>query len=364
LRKDFNPSSAFGVPKAARVLVVTDTHLRDTDFKSIGNYVNVTNRVWMDIIEFCQENNVTHLFHTGDMFDKGYRAIDRAHNDSNLARRASEVVLGNFYKTIGNHFFIERDNNPAMYLIQPHEKYIPKKKIFAEIPVIKVVKDVMVEGVQFSFLHFDKEDKNYINRRHPDATYHIGIFHDDTMVPSSVRKRLGMRSEVSSDYIRLLLSNIDEAIVGHIHIPIGTTNLQVDGRTVTMDIPGSLCICNVGEIHTDVELPMYDIVDGKITKQFVPFTLHADKLQFFEKKESDLPAGVIAPPDMRHPTDVMKTNLGTFLGVEEFLRQEGCRNDVLDVVHKAAKGELDFKAAVTIFLKRDQINAPVEELVV
>lgn len=346
------------MPKA-RVLVFTDLHKRDTDFKPIGNYVKAIDLVFEDIMNYCVENNVTHVISTGDLYDKGYRSVRASQHHSNQDRKLSQIVNGNFYKCIGNHFFIERDNNPAMYLIQPHDKYTPKEPIFAEEPVIKVVKDVIIEGVQFSFFHFDKEDKMYINRRKPEATKHVGIYHDDTIIPSSIRQRLGMSTHVISDYLNMVFANIDEAVVGHIHIPVGTVNIQLQDRIVPMDIPGSLCICKSDEIHTHVDLPLYDIEDGIVSKQLVQFSLHADKLHFFEKKVETLPKELLnVPSDVarQNASDIMQANLGSYLSIEEFFRQSGQQPDVLEIVRHASQGTLDLKTAVKTYLTRDKLD--------
>lgn len=357
-RTDFNPGSKYGVPKKARVLTVPDLHLRDVDFKTIGNYCKTVNRVFLDVIEFCIENNVTHVIQEGDLYDKGYRHIDRSQNDSNLCRKLADALGGNFFKMIGNHFFIERDNNPAMYLIQPHSVYKPTNPIFQEKPVIQVPDVIMIEGVQFSLNHYSKDSKVYVTPRQPGVAYHIGLFHDDTVVPNSVRQKLGMPVTVSSEYLKMVYEGVDEAIVGHIHLPIGNSTLQIGGRDMSLDISGSLCITKSNELHTSISTPMYDVEDGKVTKYYIDFSLHADKLKFYEKKASPIPSNLVAPDNTgMTPKDIIKSNIGSYLGLTEYLRQEGCGADVMRVIEKASKNELSMKEALAIYLNRDKINA-------
>lgn len=103
----------------ARILFVSDLHKRDCDFSTIAGYTKAVDAVQRDILSFIKQKGITHLVSLGDWYDKGYRSINRSNNDRNLDEDLSKAVNGNFYICLGNHFFLERDNNPEMYLIQP-----------------------------------------------------------------------------------------------------------------------------------------------------------------------------------------------------------------------------------------------------
>ncbi len=326
--------------------------MRDSDFKTIGGFVSATDAVTEDIIDFVKKEEVTDILHTGDVFDKGYRSIHASYSHENQLRYLSELVEGRFYLTLGNHFFIERDSNPEIYMIQPHEKYKPKEKIWSRDPIIQVVDKVMIGCVQFSFLHFDKENKDYISRRYPDAKHHVGVYHDDILVPPSVRKKLGIFYNTTSEYLRMVFGNIDTAFMGHIHTPIGVETIVVDGKQIPMIMPGSLAITKSDELHLAVKLPLWTITDTAWQLEFVEFKLHAEKLKFYDKKQNIIPEGLVVPPSMQDTSEVMQTNLGIHLSVNEYLRDLGCNEVDLEYVKRSAEGTLDFKSAITLAYKR------------
>lgn len=322
---------------AYRLFFPTDLHKRDTDFTSITGYTQATDMVQYDMIKFIQDQSITHMIQTGDWYDKGYRNINRTHSDRNLDEHFKRVLDGHFYMCIGNHFFLERDNNPEMYLIQPHPMHVPAKRISAFEPVIRTPNKIRVGPVQISLFHFDKENKLYIAQRDPDATYHIGVYHDDAVVPSSVRQKAGFFGETSSVYMAQILENIDLAIVGHIHTPIGVEQIMVNNRRVPMIIPGSLAITknSAYELHTEVKLPVVNISDeGEVSCQLYRFSLHADMLKFYDKREAKsaknnegIPIAHIDPPKA--------TNL------REFLAAKGHNERRLSLVQRVNEATVD-----------------------
>ena len=71
-----------------------------------------------------------------------------------------------------------------------------------------------------------------------------------------------------TSYLDNIFENINLAIVGHIHTPVGAFNIQARGRSLPMIIPGSMAITTSGsnDLHTDVNLPVVEIADdGRVS---------------------------------------------------------------------------------------------------
>ena len=218
----------------ARILFLSDLHKRDCDFSTIAGYTKAVDAVQQDILDFIDKYKVTHVISLGDWYDKGYRSINRSNHDRNWDEAISRAVQGNFYICLGNHFFLERDNNPEMYLIQPNQEYIPSQPIYATSPVIQVVNSLRIGGVQISFFHFSKNKKMYMASRDPDTIFHLGIYHDETVVPTAYRNKAGFPGVTSTAHLDTIFSNIDMAIVGHVHTPLGVFKVQTMGREVPL----------------------------------------------------------------------------------------------------------------------------------
>ena len=275
----------------ARILFVSDLHKRDCDFTTVAGYTKAVDAVQMDILAFIKQQHITHLVSLGDWYDKGYRSINRSNNDRNFDEDLSKAVNGNFYICLGNHFFLERDNNPEMYLIQPSKLFRPSQAIYATNPIIRAVPSLRIGPLQISFFHYSKENKNYLRERDPEVTYHIGVYHDDVVVPTKQRNDAGFRGTTLTSYTDIIYRNIDLAIVGHIHTPVGVFNIPVNGRTLPMIVPGSLSITNSGSsaLHTDVRLPVVEVGDdGSVRCSLYPFSLHANLLRIYKKKDAPI----------------------------------------------------------------------------
>jgi predicted phosphodiesterase len=319
----------------ARILFVSDLHKRDVDFSTIAGFTKAIDAVQHDLLRFIKENGVTHLVSLGDWYDKGYRSINRSNNDRNFDEELSRAVGGNFYICLGNHFFLERDSNPEMYLIQPSEYYKPTQAIYAVAPVIRAVPALHIGPVQISFFHYSKEDKSYTREREPEATYHIGIYHDDVVVPTIQRNGAGFPGTTMTSCLDSTFANIDLAIVGHIHKPIGVFNVQSFGRKLTMIVPGSLAITETGNkaIHTDVDLPVVEISDeGKVSCALATFSLHTNLLRFYKKKDKPIRADMPGQAILEIPKTV---------SLSEYLRARGFDNFHLRLVEAAAESDVD-----------------------
>ena len=336
----------------AKILFTSDLHKRDIDFSSIKGYTKAIDLVQLDLITFMQQQGITHFVSLGDWYDKGYRSIGRSKNDDNLDRTIANTVNGNAYINLGNHFYIEKDQNPEMYMIQPNPKYQPFHKIFSDKPIFKAVDDLVIGTVQISFFHFDKENKLYINKRKPGITYHIGIYHDDCVVPSNVRKRAGYEGSTSSEYLESIFDNIDLAIVGHIHVKIGIERLTLNsGKTVPMIIPGSLGIVQNKDIykHKDVLLPVITIDDdNKVSCKLFSFSTHLDMLKFYSAtKESKKAEGAPEPLQGMTPEVVSEISTAT-VTLKSFLQRKGYQDNYIKILDASANGTLDLVSAIKI----------------
>lgn len=319
----------------ARILFVSDLHKRDCDFSTIAGYTKAVDAVQRDILAFIKQRGITHLVSMGDWYDKGYRSINRSNNDRNLDEDLSRAVNGNFYICLGNHFFLERDNNPEMYLIQPSQQYRPSQPIYASTPVIRAVPSLRIGSLQISFFHYSKENKNYIVPRDPEVTYHIGVYHDDVVVPTQQRNDAGFRGSTMTSYLDNTFDNIDLAIVGHIHTPVGVFNIQSRGRTLPMIVPGSLAITASGSnnLHTDVNLPVVEVADdGKISCSLFTFDLHANLLRFYKRKDKPIKADMPEQAVLEIPKTV---------SLADYLRARGFGENHLKLVDAASESYIE-----------------------
>ena len=274
----------------ARVLFLSDLHKRDTDFTTINGYTKAIDAVQNDILNFIHQNGVTHLISLGDWYDKGYRSVRRTFNDAYWDMQLSNAVNGNFYICRGNHLYIERDSNPEMYLIQPCEAMPLSESIKTpETPIIKSPDYIVINGIQISLFHFTKDNKLYVRSLDTAAKFHIGVYHDDCVVPSSVRAASGDMGKTLAVSNERYFANVDVAIVGHIHMPIGKIDINLHNKRVPMFIPGSLCITKnkATEIHQEVGLPFITVNDdGSFKFQLANFSLHTELLHLYTKTEA------------------------------------------------------------------------------
>lgn len=319
----------------ARILFLGDLHKRDVDFSTIQGYTKAVDAVQADILEFIRTHGVTHVISLGDWYDKGYRSINRFSNDRNLDEAISKAVDGNFYICLGNHFFLERDNNPEMYLIQPSATHAPTHKIYtATRPIIQAPDFIQIGGVRISLFHYSKVSKFYHADIDETVTYHIGVYHDEVVVPSFAQKAGGLIGGSPSLNIESMLSNVNLAIVGHLHKPVGAFKVPVRGKEITMIIPGSLANTQNGpSYHEEVKLPVIDISDDdKVACSLYPFSLHCEMLRLYKRKESAIKAVLPEQAVM----DIPKT-----VSVNDYLRAKGFQENHIQLVSAAAERTID-----------------------
>lgn len=274
----------------AVVMIIFDRHKKDTDFQTIRGFCNAVSAVSDDIEEVVKRRNVTHILGMGDLYHRGYRKQDAQYVDTHDDFRLSRMVNGNYYEVAGNHLLKERDANPEFYLIQPNTypdlQPISNRKFKEQ--VIKLVDELVIGPVQFSFFHFNKTNKNYIRERHKGIKYHIGLYHDDEVVPNSIRKACGMQTEVRSEYINKIYDNIDVGFLGHIHTKLGKKDIILPtGRRVPLFIQGALAITSstISEFHKSVDTPILTIYEDSCKISFEPISLHTEMLAIYREED-------------------------------------------------------------------------------
>lgn len=336
----------------ARILFLTDLHKRDTDFTTIQGYTQAIDAVQDDILAFVARNNVTHIVIGGDWYDKGYRNINRTFNDISYDKAISDCVNGNVFLCRGNHLFLERDSNPEMYIIQPCAAMPLLHNIrVQEKPIFQCPDTIQIGPIQISLFHFDKVNKMYHAPRNPATTFHIGVYHDNTMLPSSVRSTNGDHGLTSSDTLNSTFDNIDLAICNHIHTAIGQIAIPLLDRKVPMFIPGSLCITKnqASEIHSEVHLPVVTLNDDNSVKvSLATFSVHMELLKLYKKKETEAldetRAASTSAVANKHMAEVLGTS--SSMSLKEALIKRGYTADHIAMIDEAASGELSSSTAL------------------
>lgn len=319
---------------SARILFLGDLHKRDVDFTTITGYTKAVDAVQRDILDFVKNNGITHLVSLGDWYDKGYRSINRCSNDRNLDEELSRSVNGNFYICLGNHFFLERDNNPEMYLIQPSKLYRPTHPIYATAPVIQAPEYIQIGGVRISMFHYSKTNKSYHVDLPADIKYHIGVYHDEVVVPHYAQEAGGLVGAKPSGDLSYILDNVNLAFVGHLHKPVGAIKVPVNGHDVTMFIPGSLAnTANGPQFHESVNLPVVEIDDNdNVACRLYTFTLHCEMLKRSKRQESRFKALLPEQAIAEIPQTV---------GLRDYLHAKGYSEQHVHLVEEAAERQLD-----------------------
>lgn len=275
-----------------KILYGCDLHKRMKDLTTIRGYTKVNREIQLDLMKIIEEQEITHFMHGGDWFHSGYGTdVAAALTHTDIDRQMSDLLGGNFYGLIGNHIRLRLDSNPELFLIQPHDTYVSRHTVTRDEQIIKTPKDLILNGVQIHFMHWNKDAESALDYKamlNPECHYHIGLYHTEYIVPSHFLHGMGMTNIVNDNSkISAALEGINLAIVGHIHKPLGTFNInKSDGTTTTMIVPGSLTNTDagMGSRHDYVDLPVIEIdEDGKVSLSYIHFYLRTDELTFMSK---------------------------------------------------------------------------------
>lgn len=345
----------------ARILVISDMHKRYSDSTSIKGQLEVQRKIQQDIIDFNKSNGVTHNIVLGDWYDRGFHGLGQAYGAIEMDRRISASVNGNVYLCVGNHFYLERDENPEMYIIQPNEWIKPSIDIpVPDTPIFRVVPNLDFGPVQIDFFHYNKLNKRYIANRREDCSFHIGVYHDDTVVPGWVREMEGFTGSASQAYFNDIYANIDLALHGHIHSKVGMTSIQLaDGRKIPMCIPGSLSITQNKESlkHNSVQLPVLDINDDyTVSVKLATFSTHIDELRFYKAKKKTKVNDLLEGNFGTAQTLTTQKHSAELRSLSTFMTKHGYQNYHMNLINAAKSESLDISTAVRIIVEADEIN--------
>lgn len=275
-----------------KILIAGDFHKRMKDITTIRGYTDACRKVQIDLMNMIKELDITHFISLGDWFDAGYGsdvAAALAHTD--LDREMYDILKGNFYGLIGNHIRIRMDSNPELFLIQPHPYYKSRHIVDRDHQIIKTPKELILNGVQICFMHWNKDAEgasDYKALINKDCHYHIGLYHTESIIPAQYLSSMGMMNVTNdSSVLSSVLQDIDLAIVGHIHKPLGAFTInKLDGKPTTMIVPGSLTNTDAGEIsrHGFINMPIIEIEDnGEVSLSYQKMDLHTEELIFMKK---------------------------------------------------------------------------------
>lgn len=279
----------------ARVLFVTDLHKRYSDTSSIKNVLKQRLAIQNDIIAAVKVHNITHIIIGGDWYDRGFHGLGQAYGAIEMDRRISATVNGNVYLCVGNHLYLERDENPELYICQPNELVKPQIDIpIPEQPVFRLVPKLRIGNVQISFFHFSKINKQYVMAVEEGVTTHVGVYHDDAVVPGYIAEMDGFTTHSTNSYMNDIYRNVDIALHGHIHSKVGVVSYELNsGRKVPLIIPGALGITQNKDCfkHTSVQLPVLEIADdSSVALRALDMSTHLDMLKFYAtaKKQKEV----------------------------------------------------------------------------
>lgn len=323
-----------------KVLIGGDLHKKMKDITTIRGYVKACTKVQLDIMRKIKEMGITHFISLGDWFDSGYGSdVAAALTHTDIDVEMSKLLNGNFYGLIGNHIRIRMDSNPELFLIQPHDTYKSRYPVTRPEQVIRTPKSLTLNGVQFHFMHWNKDAESAFEYKamiDPNCHYHVGLYHTEYVIPTHYLHNMGMKTVINENsMIASALEDIDLAVVGHIHKPIGTFTInKVSGKSTTMIVPGSLTNTDAGELsrHSYIDMPLLEIDEsGNVSLSYVRQDLFTDELQFLRKNMSE---------DMREKLKSLRGNTketlyeeleattfvgeaSSFLSLNAFMKQQG-----------------------------------------
>lgn len=342
----------------ARILYITDLHKPYQDPTTIKGQVQVHTKIQQEIIDFNKKYGVTHNIVGGDWYDRGFHGLGPAYGAMEMDRRLSASVNGNVFLCIGNHFYLERDENPEMYIIQPNQYIKPQIDIpMPEKPLFQVVPRLKIGNVQIDFFHYNKVNKKYYCNREDGCTYHIGVYHDDYVLPAWVRELDGYGGNSTQEFLAQVYNNIDLALHGHIHSKVGMVPLELNtGRKVPLIIPGSLGITQNKECfkHTDVQLPLIEIDDDSTVRvKLATFRTHIDELSFSEskskkKKNKLLDEGVVDSKEFK-----ITESRAELQSLPNFMTRKGYTKVHMNLISAALSETLNVATAVRILVEGD-----------
>lgn len=281
-----------------------DLHKKIIDPTTIEGYRTCNAQVQRNLMQMIREEGITHFFGLGDWYDRGFHTDNAtAIPEYDMDIEMYHVLNGNFYGLIGNHIKLGLDSNPELFLIQPHDYYRPRTRVWRDYQIIKTPDKLKFGTVQISFMHFSGDRKSLLGYkpvRDEDTTYHIALFHTPWIVPNQQLISAGLTPNTyTTDSIGKCLDGVDLAICGDIHDPIGRFIVHHQTGDTIMVVPGSLTNTTSSKEHRHsvIYIPIVTIDDdSNVTLSFRMFDLLINMLTFkdaeVKKKEKEKLDGI------------------------------------------------------------------------
>lgn len=323
------------------VLCVPDWHCREVDFRSVTGYVDNIPLVAEELIRIIHDEHIDIVVQLGDMFDGGYKQVHMYQSHSNIVERVADAVHGNFYLNIGNHYFHSKKSNPEVILSQPcgipNLEYTPGKKFIPPAkPLVRVVDNLLIEGVQLAFHHHSETDKEYTTERMVGANMVIGFYHDECTIPNGVLSHLNMVNGSPDSYLSRIYDGIRIAIHGHIHIPLGLTMYN---QTAVI-VPGAIAPTQnaSGYVVPSIDLPILTLSEGKCTYKTAKLNTHIENLTFVDCSEHDI------LKETNAIRKIARENIGVhkFCTIGEYIDQKGYNPYYKELIALGMREELSF----------------------
>lgn len=317
-----------------KLLIITDTHLRDVDFRTIRGFKSTVESFFMDtLMTTIRTEGITDIMFMGDITDKGYRSVGTSLSHSSILERIKDETKGGMFGTLlGNHFFIEMQNNPELYWIQPHPVYKPTEQIYRTRPILETPDVFVIGNTQFSCFHFHPTDKRYVKDRLPGIKTHIGLYHDEVTLPNSVAGYKATQDDLDYYY-----GNIDIAVHGHIHVPHGTVLANVGGRKVPLIVPGSCALTSSDERerHNTVSLPIFTLTQNSCDLSFTTLNIGAHNYRIIKKSEPDKVLKKRITAIKKTSADHVKVDT-----IANFIQSNNLPTNYIEVIKLASRGAL------------------------
>lgn len=215
-----------------KILITSDWHVEE------GIYTDICLDYIDHLINYCNENEITHIFIAGDIFEKS----SKIKNESFLPLffKFMELKESGFqlYFLLGNHDIYNVDNDSLVESFVPFGKVIKEEETIeldgrqiTLLPYTKDVRDVPPEG-DILITHLSIADFTFDNKYH-------------------VNEKMGMPSDTFKDY------NI--VFSGHFHRPQDKKNVVFMGSPYQM---------NFGEIGQKKGFVVFDTESGDWKREY------------------------------------------------------------------------------------------------
>lgn len=347
-----------------KMLVITDIHL-GKDITTLGNSEKITLKIIDDLINYIEREEIDYITLTGDVFHQGYNndvhmAISHYNAITNLLRapKKGSFLVG------GNHAFLKKETNLENYIAQPsmNTTYAPAKPIVKlRNPMCQMLDEAIIQRVQFSFHHYNKRSKDYVNQNSAimkkAGIPQIAIYHDYEIIPPSYTNgHVQSRSVIMSDSRLLeIFKYVDVAIFGDLHSELEPF---IFGGTRFI-VPGSILPTSNKDLYfanETVKLPLIEIEGTTFNIKFVEFKRYLNQL---DRKIEEIKKERIKPLKLGNQQLIEDPNIMHYVNRNELPKE------ILRIFSMAYSQNLDPTVVSDIYdsYKGDKLaNMELEEL--